>query len=164
MIQTIEDTIAFIREAHAGQMDWSGEEYWTHPVAVMKLLPEDATEDEKHAALLHDVVEDTDHTIETLRARGYSEDTLVMVDFVTRDKNDGRSYMDWIRSIVASGNRGAMRVKLADNRHNSDPARIARITDPEKRAQLEQMAAGRYARSMRVLVAGLAVLDTAEPA
>ena len=123
----IEDTIAFIKEAHAGQMDWTGAEYWQHPVAVMNLLPEDATLEEKLAALLHDVVEDTDHTIVTLRDRGYPEEVLTILDLVTRDKADGRSYMVWVRAIVASGNRGAIRVKLADNRHNSDPARIREL-------------------------------------
>ena len=143
----IDETIAFIKAAHAGQTDKAGAPYYLHPVAVAGLLPPEADEDEALAALLHDVLEDTAVTEDDLRESGYSEKTIGIVRLLTRPP--GMTYMDWIRSIAASGNLGAIRVKLADNRHNSDPARIAQLP-PEQRS-----IARRYVRSMRILKAAL---------
>jgi hypothetical protein len=65
---TVDETIAFIKRAHAGQVDKAGNPYWQHPVSVMGRLGPDATESEKLAALLHDVIEDTDHAAADLLA------------------------------------------------------------------------------------------------
>ena len=54
MARTIDDTIAFIKEAHAGPADKGGVEYWKHPVSVMHRLGPDASEDCRLVALLHD--------------------------------------------------------------------------------------------------------------
>ena len=140
-------TVDFIKRAHAGQTDKGGAPYYRHPMAVADLLPADADEDEVLAALLHDVLEDTDVTESDLRALGYSEKTIGIVTLLTRPA--GTTYLDWIRSIAKSGNMGAIRVKLADNAHNSDPARIAQLP-PEQRT-----IARRYKRSMRILRAAL---------
>lgn len=148
---SIEDTIAFIKKAHAGQTTKGGEPYWTHPVAVMKLLPAEATVDEQHAALLHDVIEDCGLTGAMLRQAGYSERTIALVEQLSRPVGAERpSYLDWIRSIVATGDRGLMLIKLADNRHNADPQRVAQLPEHE-RGMVE-----RYRRSMQLLEAALA--------
>jgi (p)ppGpp synthase/HD superfamily hydrolase len=146
-LATIEDSISFIQEAHAGRLTKGGEPYWTHPVAVMKLLPADASEDERHAALLHDVIEDTKFTADDLRRRGYSDETITIVKLVSRPAKKPRPpYIEWIVStIVASGNRGAMRIKLADNQHNMQPDRVAKLPDAERDL------VKRYERSARIL-------------
>jgi hypothetical protein len=46
---------------------------------------------------------------------------------------------------VASGNRGAMRIKLADNQHNMQPDRVAKLPDAERDL------VKRYERSARIL-------------
>lgn len=138
-----EKTIELIRRVHAGQVDKGGQPYHLHPIAVAELLPPESDEDEYLAALLHDVLEDTDVTESDLRNLGYSEKTIDIVKLLTRPS--GVTYLDWIRQIAESGNQGAIRVKLADNAHNSDPIRIAQLP-PEQRS-----IAKRYARSMRIL-------------
>ncbi len=62
--QAIKQAIAFATKAHAGQVrKYSGEPYITHPIAVANLLSGDKFTDElRVAAILHDVVEDTDVT------------------------------------------------------------------------------------------------------
>lgn len=142
---TLEQTLEFIKEAHAGQIDKGGHPYWMHPSSVMKRLPIEATDAERHAALLHDVVEDTDYTFDDLRERGYSEEVINILKLVTRDKSTGMTYIEWIRYIAASGNIGAIRVKIADNEDNSDPVRIAQLP-PEMRDIIN-----RYNRSLRIL-------------
>ena len=74
------------------------------------------TEQEKKAGFLHDVVEDTDLTLEDLRRQGIEEDVLAAVDLLTH--RDGISYEDYVRNIVASGNETAIHVKLNDLRQN----------------------------------------------
>jgi hypothetical protein len=139
----IEETIEFIKRAHAGQTDKGGNPYWLHPVSVMRRLGEDASEAEKLTALLHDVIEDTHYTAENLLSMGYPAEVVTAVVVLSRP--EGPTYIDWIKSIAASGNRIAIRVKIADNEDNSDPARIAQLP-PESRAIVR-----RYERSLQIL-------------
>jgi (p)ppGpp synthase/HD superfamily hydrolase len=148
---TIEETIAFIRTAHEGQTDKAGAPYWRHPVSVMERLGPEASEDDKLAALLHDVMEDTHHSADDLRARGYSEAVIDTVRLLTKPK--GVPYLDCIRAIAESGNVSAIRIKIADNEDNSDPARVA-LLPPEQRGGQE-----RYAKSLAILRAALAALQ-----
>ena len=71
-------------KAHEGQMRSSGEKYITHPLAVASILLDYCMDtDTICAALLHDVVEDTDVTLEELQKK-FGEDVAVMVDGVTK--------------------------------------------------------------------------------
>ncbi|MDD6109315.1 MAG: HD domain-containing protein, partial [Ruminococcus sp.] len=63
-------------DAHAGQVDKAGMPYIFHPYEVALQVQ---TEEEVCAALLHDVVEDTDWTMEDLRAAGFPETVLEAV-------------------------------------------------------------------------------------
>lgn len=112
-------------------------------MTVAELLPPESDEDEYLAALLHDVLEDTEFTETDLCDLGYSEKTIGIVKLLTRPA--GVTYLDWIRQIAASGNEGAIRVKLADNTHNSDPDRLAQLPSEQRSI------AKRYERSMRIL-------------
>jgi (p)ppGpp synthase/HD superfamily hydrolase len=140
---TIEQTIEFIRSAHAGQTDKGGQPYWQHPVAVMRRLGPAASENEKMAALLHDVIEDTGTTAEDLRGLGYPEEVIEAVSLLSRPH--GVAYLNWIRSIAASGNQTAIRVKIADNEENSDPARVAAFPAADRGL------VNRYHRSLSIL-------------
>jgi (p)ppGpp synthase/HD superfamily hydrolase len=143
---TVDETIAFIKKAHEGQTDKSGKPYWLHPVAVMHRLGENASEQEKLTALLHDVIEDTDYTAEQLLAMGYKKAVVTAVQMLSREKGPNRpTYIEWIRSIAASGNEIVIKVKIADNEENSDPARVAQLP-PEERDIVK-----RYARSLEIL-------------
>jgi len=122
---TIEETSAFIKQAHAGQKDKSGRDYYHHPVAVMGRLPEGVDDEVRLAALLHDVIEDTGYTREQLAAMGYSKRTLDAVELVTLKEGDARPYAEKVQAILASGNRDAIQVKYADMSENSDPERLA---------------------------------------
>lgn len=109
---TIEDVIRFAVNAHDGQKDMVGNPALNHVLAVGLMGRNDV---EKKAGFLHDVVEDTDMTIEDLRAKGVEEDVLSAVDLLTH--RDG-SYEDYVKRIVFSGNMTAIQVKLNDLHHN----------------------------------------------
>ena len=70
--------------AHDGQSRKSGEPYITHPVAVAQELAEMHLDAEAIcAAILHDVVEDTEATLDEIRDR-FGEDVALIVDGVSK--------------------------------------------------------------------------------
>lgn len=145
---TIDQTIEFIKVAHAGQLDRGGQPYWLHPVSVMNRLGPNATHHEKLAALLHDVLEDTSYTADDLLLMDYPHEVVHAVQLVTRPNDSVVSYLDWIRVIAAIGNKIAIRVKIADNEDNMDPERLARLPPDDKKlaAHVRQ-----YATSLSIL-------------
>ena len=58
---------------------------------------------------------------------GYSKFTLDIVDLVTKKPEGETSYINKIRSIIDSGNEGAILVKYADMRENTKPERLAKV-------------------------------------
>ena len=68
---TLDETIALASELHADQYDLTGEPYINHPLGVMHALPDDATDDDRHLALLHDTIEHSrDQIIIMMQAMG----------------------------------------------------------------------------------------------
>lgn len=126
----VKDTLAYIKIAHTDQFDKSGAPYWTHPVSVMLRLGEKATDDERRVALLHDVLEDTKITLADLIVEGFSLDVILAVHLLTRPSD--LQYLDWIKMIALSGNKIAIKVKVADLEDNLDPARLARLGKDER--------------------------------
>ena len=131
--------IALATAAHAGQTDKLGIEYILHPLGVMARVN---SEDEKIVAVLHDVVEDTDVTLDDLRAQGFAEHIVRAVDAVT--KRAGEPLAESMARVAADPL--AMTVKFADLAHNANPARQAALP-PETRERLT----AKYQESARLL-------------
>jgi (p)ppGpp synthase/HD superfamily hydrolase len=123
------DTIEFIQLAHEGQL-YGELPYFLHPIKVANNLS-NATENEYLAALLHDVVEDTHHTIDNIYS-GWSSEVADIVALLTKD--NALSYEDNISRIIDSGNVSAMRVKLSDNQVNQSGDKSA--MKPERAERL----------------------------
>ena len=104
-------------EAHHGQVDKTGVPYIFHP---MHLAEQMTDEDTTCAALLHDVVEDTDWTFEALEKEGFSKAVLDALRLLTHD--EAVPYMEYVAAIKE--NPIARAVKLADLAHNSDASRV----------------------------------------
>lgn len=145
-------TIELIKELHKDQTDKIGQPYYMHPIMVSVFMG-NASSDEIIAALLHDVVEDCGISVEDLRVFGYNENIIEMVRLVSRtpDIKEKMTYLEWIQSIVDSGNTGAMRIKYADNLHNSLPWRLNKLPTEEHSIY------NRYMKSMRILAKGLGI-------
>lgn len=105
-------------KAHEGQVDKAGFPYIAHP---MHLAEQFYDEDSVVVALLHDVIEDTDVTIDDLRKEGFNEKVLTALRLLTHQK--GVPYMEYVGKIKEDPL--ARRVKLADLRHNCDVSRGA---------------------------------------
>jgi (p)ppGpp synthase/HD superfamily hydrolase len=147
----INTTLEFIQQAHAGQFDKAGKPYYLHCVSVMNRLPVDASENAKHIALLHDVIEDTAIGPIDLLNMGYSEEIVSGVQLLSRDRSNGLTYLKWIQTIADSGNIDAIMVKIADNEDNSDPERTFYLKPEENMTN-------RYMKSLAILRPVLAEL------
>ena len=112
--------------AHAGTVDKAGAPYLLHPLRVM-LSVDDA--EERIVAVLHDVIEDSEWTLEGLAAEGFSGAIIEALDCLT--KRDGEAYDDYIDRVAQD--RIATRVKLADLTDNMDVRRLADIDDADCR-------------------------------
>lgn len=112
--------------AHAGQFDRGGSPYILHPLKVMHYLKSD-DEELQVIALGHDVIEDTNVTYEELRLAGMSERVISAIQALT--KLPGESHEDYKARVFA--NEDAMRVKMADLRHNTDIRRLKGIREKD---------------------------------
>lgn len=110
---TLEDIIRIATNAHDGQKDMIGNPAIQH-VLTVGLMGQN--ELEQKVGFLHDIVEDTEITVEDLRADEVEEEVLEAVDLLTH--REGISYEDYVKNIVASGNEIAIHVKLNDLRQN----------------------------------------------
>lgn len=139
-VPTIEETQAWVRDLHHGQTDKAGQPYAEHVLRVharlLSLFP-DASADVEHAALLHDAIEDCDVTADNLRRLGYSDETIRIVEAVTKRPDGEQTYAERIEHLARCGRLGALQVKIADLSDNSDPARLALLPD-DKSASLRQ--------------------------
>ena len=113
--------IEIAARAHAGQTDKAGEPYIFHPLRVMLSCNTELT---RICAVLHDVIEDTEITLDALRSEGFSEEVIAVIDFLSRRENE--SYDNFIGRIME--NETACYVKLADL---ADNMRLSRIPDPQ---------------------------------
>ena len=102
-------------QAHHGQLDYNGIPYIFHPIHLAESMDDEYS---CCVALLHDVVEDTDVTLEQLTAI-FPKEVTDAVALMTH--NDNADYFDYVRAIKT--NPIARKVKLADLAHNSDQTR-----------------------------------------
>lgn len=125
--------------------------YWTHPYAVMQIVKSvPHTETQLIAALLHDVVEDTEITVSQV-AEEFGNDVAVMVDWLTDrstlEMGNRAVRKAYDRNRLAKAPGAVQTVKLADLIHNSssitvyDPG-FARIYMQEKQALLAVLTRG----------------------
>ena len=103
--------------AHRDQTDKSGIPYVFHPIHLAEQMQD---EDTTVVALLHDVVEDSNCTLEDLAVMGFCDRVVEAIRLMTH--NDHIPYMDYVAKIKE--NPIARAVKLADLTHNSDLTRL----------------------------------------
>ena len=124
--QMLAKMLVLATNAHEGQFDKGGAPYILHPLKVMHYLKSN-DEELQCIALGHDVVEDTKTTWEDLRAAGMSDRVIAGIRALT--KMPGQTYDEYKTAVFA--NPDAMRVKMADLRHNTDIRRLKGIRDKD---------------------------------
>ncbi|TFD93971.1 bifunctional (p)ppGpp synthetase/guanosine-3',5'-bis(diphosphate) 3'-pyrophosphohydrolase [Cryobacterium lactosi] len=123
-LSIIERAYAAAERAHEGQKRRSGEPYITHPVAVAQILADLGIGPKTvAAALLHDTVEDTDYTLDQLRA-DFGDEITMLVDGVTKldkVKYGDSTQAETVRKMIVAMSKDirVLIIKLADRLHNA---------------------------------------------
>lgn len=125
-------------EAHKHQKDKTGLPYVFHPFHLAEQM-----EDEYSCvvALLHDVVEDSEMTMEEL-AQIFPKEIIDALTLLTHDPSV--EYMEYVKAI--KHNPIAKKVKLADLTHNSDLTRLDIITEKDLQRN------SKYKKAMHILM------------
>ena len=123
-MRLIETSLQIALRAYAGKVDKAGREYILHPLRVMAKM---RTGLEMSAALLHDVLEDSEITAEELLAEGIPAEVVDAVQHLT--KNENQDYMDFVAR--AGKNKIAAAVKLADIEDNIDVLRLSSLGEED---------------------------------
>ena len=123
-MERLEDAFRLAREAHAPQVRKTGEPYILHPIAVAYIAAEELRLDVNSviAAFLHDVVEDTRHSLQEIKAR-FGDDVAYLVKVLTKPEKsyyDMSKQIDNFKQMLNSMQRDIrpIFVKLADRLHN----------------------------------------------
>lgn len=135
----LDQAISIATKAHAGQLDKAGQPYILHPLRLMLKFQ---AKDEMIVAVLHDVVEDSAFTLESLKDYGFSEVIINAIESLT--KNKGETYEDFISRV--SSNDLAKKIKIEDIRDNLDLTRLDKITEKDL-ARVEK-----YHRALKLLI------------
>lgn len=139
-MQPLERAIEIAVNAHAEQTDKADETYILHPLRVM--LEQDS-QAAMIAAILHDVVEDSDWTVAELKEEtvDFPDESIEAIELLT--KSDGQSYEEFVRR--AAKHPIAQSVKLSDIEDNMDLTRLNDVDD----AVLQRLE--KYHRSWKLL-------------
>lgn len=121
-MSNLNKAISIAATAHDGQFQKNGLPYILHPIHVMNNVN---SLNEKIVAILHDVVEDTEVSIEKLQTEGFSNEITEAISLLT--KTEGTEYTSYIEKIKS--NELAKTVKLADMKHNIDCLRLNELND-----------------------------------
>ncbi|MEM6372306.1 MAG: hypothetical protein AAF727_05950 [Pseudomonadota bacterium] len=159
---TIAETAAFAAYVHAGQTDKAGAPYYLHLARVSRHLVRlfrSVTSVERHAAWLHDVLEDTPNTANDLKRMGYCDEVISVVQALSKPADGSMTYAQWITSIAQGNNQSAMRVKIADLTDNSDPNRLS-VLPGDRAASLEK----RYKSALEELLTAVNAAPSEEDA
>lgn len=124
--------------AHHGQVDKGGLPYIFHPYHLAEQMEDEIS---CCAALLHDVVEDTDMTLEDL-AKEFPKEVIDVLALLTHGEDV--PYFEYVQAIRQ--NPIAVKIKLVDIAHNSDQSRCPNLT-PEQLAYFRD----KYARAIAIL-------------
>jgi (p)ppGpp synthase/HD superfamily hydrolase len=124
-MSTLERAIAIAHEAHRGQSDKAGRPYIEHPLRVMAA---GESIDEKIVGILHDVVEDSNLTIDDLIAEGFAPNIIEALRCITK-QSESEPYDHFIARI--KGNPLATAVKLNDLTDNMDIRRLPYLSDKD---------------------------------
>ena len=137
MQEPIEIALALALQAHQGQKDKGGKVYILHPLRLMMQFSDETLQ---IIAILHDVVEDSDITIEQLKEKGFTQEIIDALNTLTKQRNE--TYEHFIQRV--SVNPLAIKVKLADLKDNLN---ITRISGDLSQKDLERLNKYRLALS-----------------
>ena len=136
----LEKTKVFVAKYFKDKVDKGNNPYMEHLEYVSS---HGRNETEKIIGLLHDLLEDTDVTVEELKIMGFSSFILETLKLLTRNK--AYSYDEYIDQIINSHNESALYIKKIDLEHNMDFTRCPNL-DETTREKLQKKYTQNYSK------------------
>ena len=130
-------------KAHEGQTDKAGVPYIFHPIHIAEQMDSDES---CILALLHDVIEDSNITLEIL-SKYFNDDIITALRVLTKKEND--DYVMYIKRVKT--NKLATKVKIKDLEHNRDLTRLDEVTDKDRKRSLKYWEAIRYLEDIETI-------------
>ena len=130
-------------KAHEGQTDKAGVPYIFHPIHIAEQMD---SEESCIVALLHDVIEDSDITLEIL-SKYFNDDIITALRVLTKKEND--DYVMYIKRVKT--NKLATKVKIKDLEHNRDLTRLDEVTDKDRKRSMKYWEAIRYLEDIETI-------------
>lgn len=130
-------------KAHEGQTDKAGVPYIFHPIHIAEQMD---SEESCVVALLHDVIEDSDITLEIL-SKYFDDDIIAALRVLTKKEND--DYVMYIKRVKT--NKLATKVKIKDLEHNRDLNRLDEVTDKDRKRSMKYWEAIRYLEDIETI-------------
>ena len=130
-------------KAHEGQTDKAGVPYIFHPIHIAEQMD---SEESCVVALLHDVIEDSDITLEIL-SKYFNDDIITALRVLTKKEND--DYTMYIKRVKT--NKLATKVKIKDLEHNRDLRRLDEVTDKDRKRSLKYWQAIKYLEDIETI-------------
>ena len=135
-------------EQFRGRTDKAGRDYfWGHLCSVAALVE---SPEEKAAAYLHDILEDTDYPEEELRKEFGDKIVDAVLKVTHKEHLDEEGYLDYIRKLKEDGNQLAIAVKIADLTNNSDYTRLG-ASSPDELPEKDRKRWEKYQKSLEIL-------------
>lgn len=132
-------------KVHKGQVDRFGKPFIMH---VLRVVTRGRDQDEQVLGALHDVLERSEHTVETLRQRGFPEHVLEALQHITRvGTEDYEKYIDRV-----CRNSLAVRVKVHDLADKMDLRNVGQLNEADLKRYNKQMAAFERLRRLESIV------------
>ncbi|MFK7973271.1 MAG: HD domain-containing protein [Rickettsiaceae bacterium] len=133
--EQVDKAIYCAKKYHADQKRKSGEPYYTHPLEVAYMVAEyNLKTDVIVAAILHDIVEDTEVTFGMI-LDNFNARITQMVDRLTRDRPDGTKWSveQILENAYKNNDNEVLLIKLIDRLHNMQ---TIKIMSPHKRRKI----------------------------
>lgn len=130
-------------KAHEGQTDKAGVPYIFHSIHIAEQMD---SEESCVVALLHDVIEDSDITLEIL-SKYFNDDIIAALRVLTKQEND--DYVMYIKRVKT--NKLATKVKIKDLEHNRDLTRLDEVTDKDRKRSMKYWEAIRYLEDIETI-------------
>ncbi len=141
MSPTIEDALELVVSRFKGMTDADGEPYVLHCLRVMLGVSDPLAQ---QAAVMHDLIEDTDVSLDDLKQLGFPDEVIKAVDLVTHRQHE--TYAEYVVRIRS--NELARQVKLSDLKDN---AAMCRVLYREHTHEEDTKRIGRYILSSQFL-------------
>ncbi len=150
-VHLLERAIRLAAKVHQGQVGRFGEPFILH---ILRVITHGKDDDERLLGALHDVLERSDHTVETLRKKGFPDQVLIALTHISRVKDE--DYDGYIERVAK--NPLATRVKVHDLADKMDLRDAGQLNEADLKRYNKQLAAYEHLHRLATIIHAEATL------